>query len=647
MKKVLMASTAVAAFVAFSGTAQAQDPGMADFGATEGGGGAGSAFTVKTNGAVKFYLKYASGDESLNDGKGSNSGLFALMAAELEFNGAATTDNGTDISTHIDLDFSGIPTDTAQATSLGGGENTISVGNIVRVQELSMKIGGGWGSVELGTNDGAEDSLKTYGGSIAAGTGGVDGDQHNVDDGPGYVSIGGLAGSGDSGDALKATYLSPKVAGFQTGLSLVYATDGPNDINGGTLGVGLGAKYAGSSGGFDYTLSLVWGDRAVLGDTSGSGIAERMLSDSAEAASNTAEDNTRISYYETAHDRAYDLATTVTAGTNAAAIVVDAAIDAADAADRATPDAQYAAIRTAAITDTTSTERTMGYDASITALNLAEGTAATAEQMTAATTAGNDAVTAAAAAIAEAGVAAGATAAGAAAGVAAGDAGAAANEAARAVIAGAAGTLALDNAANKAGIAAAGEAASDATIAEGVTPIEAAKRQYSDGARGAFDGHYGGLGLGVKLGGAGVTGVFGVTLDGLGRNKDYYSTVVPVLDAAGVALTGGGSDTFTIRDDSGGVDINISTGVAYAIPGGKSNVSLTAALALPYGVSDAEGETEASNHLNAYLVSVSADYAILPGVTIATDLGYGDRDVDNEDTKSGGFTGLIRVKAAF
>ena len=65
MKKVLMATTAVAAFVAFSGTAQAQDPGMADFGATEGGGGAGSAFTVKTNGAVKFYLKYASGDEAL------------------------------------------------------------------------------------------------------------------------------------------------------------------------------------------------------------------------------------------------------------------------------------------------------------------------------------------------------------------------------------------------------------------------------------------------------------------------------------------------------------------------------------------------------------------------------------------------------
>ena len=180
MKKVLMATTAVAAFVAFSGTAQAQDPGMADFGATEGGGGAGSAFTVKTSGAVKFYLKYASAEDKSPNKDLRNSGLFALIAAELEFNGAATTDNGTDISTHIDLDFSGVPTDSAQATSLGGGENTISVGNIVRVQELSMKIGGNWGSVEMGTNDGAEDSLKTYGGTIAAGTGGVDGDHHFV-----------------------------------------------------------------------------------------------------------------------------------------------------------------------------------------------------------------------------------------------------------------------------------------------------------------------------------------------------------------------------------------------------------------------------------------------------------------------------------
>ena len=294
MKKVLLASTAVAAFVAFSGTARAQDPGMADFGATEGGGGAGSAFTVKTNGAVKFYLKYASGDESLN----SNSGLFTLVSSELEINSAATTDNGTDISTHIDFDFSGVPTDSAETVSIGGGEDTISIGDIVRVDELSLKIGGGWGSVELGANDGAEDIFKLYGGTIAAGTGGVDGDQHTVKGGVNYAGTGGNAGSGDSSDALKATYLSPKVSGFQAGVSVVYATDGPNDINGGTMGVGVGAKYAGSAGGFDYAVSVVWGDTAILGDTSGAGVTTQALVDRAEAAGVAARRLEETSIYE-------------------------------------------------------------------------------------------------------------------------------------------------------------------------------------------------------------------------------------------------------------------------------------------------------------------------------------------------------------
>ena len=86
---------------------------------------------------------------------------------------------------------------------------------------------------------------------------------------------------------------------------------------------------------------------------------------------------------------------------------------------------------------------------------------------------------------------------------------------------------------------------------------------------GGFDAHYGGLGIGVKLGGAGVSGVVGVTLDELGRHKDYYGD-----------------------DLSKGFNVNLNTGVAYAIPGGKSNVSVTAALQLPHGV--ASGETEAS-----------------------------------------------------
>ena len=113
MKKVLLASTAVAAFIAFSGAAQAQDPGRADFGATEGGGGARLCLTVTTKGAVKFYLKYASADKVLNE-IGTNDGLFTLVSGELEINGASTTDNGIDIDTHVDFSFAGSDSDDTQ-----------------------------------------------------------------------------------------------------------------------------------------------------------------------------------------------------------------------------------------------------------------------------------------------------------------------------------------------------------------------------------------------------------------------------------------------------------------------------------------------------------------------------------------------------
>lgn len=398
MKKVLLASTAVAAFVAFSGAAQAQDPGRADFGATEGGGGAGSAFTVTTKGAVKFYLKYAS--SGLPD---AADGFFTLVSAELEFNGAATTDNGIDIDTHVDLDFSGVSTDSAETVTLGGSSDTINVGNIVRVQELSLKISGGFGSVELGTNDGAEDTFKITGASVSAGTGGVDGDHHQIEGGVGGASAGGggSAGVGDSGDALKATYLSPVFAGVQAGISIAHTTQGPKDTDGGVLGAAVGAKYGGSGSGLDYAVSLVWGDKAL---TTGHGGAQ------------------------------------------------------------GNPDP-------------------------------------------------------------------------------------------------------------------------------------------------AIDG-YGGLGIGLSLGGAGASFATGVTLNNLGAEDE----ILPIA---------------------------WSGGVAYAI-GDVANVSLTSDVGFTTGA-----PVDDDNGIINYTVFVSGDYAVLPGVTLALDLGYGDSEAGNEGTSSDGFSGVFRAKAAF
>ena len=60
-----------------------------------------------------------------------------------------------------------------------------------------MKIGGNWGSVQMGRDDGAEDTFKIYGASVAAGTGGIDGDHHTVIGGVNYAGTGGQAGVGD------------------------------------------------------------------------------------------------------------------------------------------------------------------------------------------------------------------------------------------------------------------------------------------------------------------------------------------------------------------------------------------------------------------------------------------------------------------
>ncbi len=562
MKKILLATTAVAAFVAFSGTAQAQDPGRPDFGATEGGGGAGSAFTVKTNGAVKFYLKYATGDKSLNEDKGSNSGLFTLINAELEINGAATTDNGTDVSTHIDFNFSGNAADSSSTTgtaNFGGSEQTINLSNFAVIDELSMKIGGGWGSVEMGGNDGAEDILKTYGGTVGAGTGGVDGDYHSVDGGVGGNSVGGTAGGGDSGDALKVTYMSPNVAGFQAGLSLNYVTDGPDDIDGGTLGVGVGAKYAGSAGGFGYAISVVWGDTALTGSQN---VGEARAA--AKATALTGLNDAFLAAIEV-KDVAVDATARLTegAGDSSAVTTIRTAVETYRTADGTLTDANAQVVGTGTGEVTQAAKNTAITDAKA-ALTAAKA-ALTALDV--------GKVSVVDAVIAD-------------------------------VDAGKAVDAAVADIAAKEGVDDAGNAAAKST----------------------HDADFGGLGIGVKLSGAGVTGVVGVTIDGLGRNEEAF----------GVGKTG--------------FDLHLSPGISYAIPGGKANVSVTAALSMPHGIGgndERTGKTEASNYFSSYIAFLSGDYTILPGVTLAVDLGYGDSDIADEMTKSAGFTGLVRAKAAF
>ena len=76
--------------------------------------------------------------------------------------------------------------------------------------EAWMFIGGGFGEIRLGDEDGSADNAKIGGFSVAAGTGGIDGE--------GAVASSSIA-TGNSGDQTKIRYDSPEIAGFQLSVS--------------------------------------------------------------------------------------------------------------------------------------------------------------------------------------------------------------------------------------------------------------------------------------------------------------------------------------------------------------------------------------------------------------------------------------------
>lgn len=94
---------------------------------------------------------------------------------------------------------------------------------------------GGWGRVEMGSNLGADATLKVDASSIARATGGIDGDWYYFVNKPSaqFIATPDLPinyGSGNFGDEStenlnKLTYYTPRFSGFQLGLSYAVDTD--------------------------------------------------------------------------------------------------------------------------------------------------------------------------------------------------------------------------------------------------------------------------------------------------------------------------------------------------------------------------------------------------------------------------------------
>ena len=181
--KLLLGSTAlVSAGILISGAAQAQE--------TIGG------LEVQLGGYTEFGGKMG---QSLQNGP--DRGYFFFMDNEVFINANGATDRGLLYGSKVELEV---------GSGNGNAEN--DEGNTdATVDEVALFFSSGWGRIELGREDGAEDVMGIGAADAQSGTGGIDGDTQNL------VQF----ETPDTGDDAKATYFTPRVIGFQLGASYV------------------------------------------------------------------------------------------------------------------------------------------------------------------------------------------------------------------------------------------------------------------------------------------------------------------------------------------------------------------------------------------------------------------------------------------
>jgi len=221
MKKILLGTSAlIGAATLLSGAALAEDP------------------KVTVGGFNTFEAGYTESDfdNNLRNRAFRNS-------TEIHFNIAGKSDAGLNYGAEIDLnaDIDGAGSSAATSGQTAAGLNA---------HRTYAWVGGdAWGHFEMGSNDGAARTLKVDAANIARATGGIDGDWSYFADV--NSTGGGSAGSFDTVNGLgvlvtaprlpvehgpatgfanelwsndnKITYYSPKVSGFQLGVS--YAAD--------------------------------------------------------------------------------------------------------------------------------------------------------------------------------------------------------------------------------------------------------------------------------------------------------------------------------------------------------------------------------------------------------------------------------------
>ncbi len=205
MKKLLLGTTALVGAVAFTSAATAQSVEV------------GGALDVSISGSTNFGVEYTDEDFDfgVDDGEPNGREFFFNQDHEIIFEADGVDDaTGTRYGVSLALE--------AQ-DGTGAGFDT-----------AWTYISGNWGEFRLGDDDAATDQLLITSTFVAAGSGGVDGDQrtvptHNIE---------------DSGASTKILYFTPEVAGFQGGVS--YAIKG--DDRGEEPVFGSGADFDPTTG---------------------------------------------------------------------------------------------------------------------------------------------------------------------------------------------------------------------------------------------------------------------------------------------------------------------------------------------------------------------------------------------------------------
>jgi hypothetical protein len=178
---------------------------------------------------------------------------FGVDESELQLNVSGTADNGLNYGFKIEI-------------NANTSDGTVA-------DEARLQFSGGWGTLQLGDEDGAEDIMNFGGENLMGATGGFDGDFDDVliryrD----FVYAGvptdntGAAMSyptiiGDTGDATKVSYFSPRFSGFQVGASLTPTPNSGDDFKSDGIWenhIGVGANYDNSFGDLRVRASAVY-----------------------------------------------------------------------------------------------------------------------------------------------------------------------------------------------------------------------------------------------------------------------------------------------------------------------------------------------------------------------------------------------------